>query len=349
MFHATHFLTFAQQDAPRPDEPIHDAWLAMIFGERHNLVPAFDFLCQPETAELGLQFAAAMGPYWDMEGPFAEGKQRLNRAIELAPPEPSVLKAHVLYWTSFLFDTAQDLEKGLLMAHACIAVADQIGAQNVKAAALQALAWVEESHEHWDIARELLERALDLWIELDNEYMQAVCLMLHGGIEYASGNLDRADAEEERAGEIFRRVGVLGWAAATTWYQGMFAVAAGQLDIAARKYDQSIHLWLQSDSSSRCFKPIVGLADVAAAIGDYAASARLLGASDELLSSAGAVLAPFDEPAHARAESASRRALGDAAFETLRLAGSLLTLDNWLADSSVIVEAARRFSATSTA
>ena len=70
-FHAEHFLAFASQDAPRPDEPIPIEWVARLATEHPNLIAAFDYLCVPETAEQSLQFAAAMGPYWHTRGPFS--------------------------------------------------------------------------------------------------------------------------------------------------------------------------------------------------------------------------------------------------------------------------------------
>jgi hypothetical protein len=52
----------------------------------------------------------------------------------------------------------------------------------------------------------------------------------------------------------------------------------------------------------------------------------------------------FDRPSYTRAESRSREALGSAAFDAHRNTGSLLSPDDWLAESSAIVEAARAIS-----
>ena len=95
-----------------------------------------------------------------------------------------------------------------------------------------------------------------------------------------------------------------------TWYQGMFAVADGRFDLAAVFYEQSLRTWMQSESSSRWFKPLVGLADVAAAHRTVSPlSARLLGAADEMMAVSGRVLMPFDKPGYERARDACQRAL----------------------------------------
>ena len=223
----------------------------------------------------------------------------------------------------------------------CVEFANQLGTPSDKAAALQAMAWVQEYHEHFDVARELLEHAMELWESVGNAPMHASCLMLHAGLEYARGDLERAKQEAAQAKVVFLEMGEIGWTSGITWYQGMFAMADGQLGQAAAFYEQSLRTWLQSDSSERWFKPLVGLADAGAAIGCFGEASRLLGAADELLAVAGGELMPFDKPGYQRAASRCRQALGDDGFETLHLAGTQLTRDAWLWEASEIVEAAR--------
>ena len=343
-FHATHFLAFAELGAAQLDEPINAPWVMAIFAERHNLVPAFDVLCRPGTAELALRFAAAMGPYWWLRGPFTEGSPRLLRAIALAPAEPSVVEMHARYWACFLLADALDLSTALDMAHAGRARAEQIGSAREHALALHALAWVEEHCEHWDAVRTLLNEELPQWIALDNAFMQAGCLSLLGGIEYADGNLAAAERCEQRAGALFEDIGQPRWAAATYWYQGMIAAAAGRPERAVEQYDRCLRIWLHEEDSLRRFKPLVGLADVAASVGEFERAARLTGASDELRRTVGVALMPTDTSAYERATAAARAALGEERYIALTEAGARLSPADWLAESSAILAIARRFS-----
>jgi tetratricopeptide (TPR) repeat protein len=290
-----------------------------------------------------------MGPYWHTRGPFSEWEPRLSRAFDLASPEPTIRKVHVLFWMSLILGASPDFPEALHAATRCIDMANQVGTTSDKAAAIQVMAWVQECHEHWEIARGLREQAIGLWTLVGNSYMHAICLLLNGGAAYALGDLDRAQREVEQAGEMFRALGNFDWQAAAAWHQGMFAVAGGRLDQAAAYYEQSLRTWMQSESSSRWYRPLVGLADIAAAMGQYTAAARLLGAADDMLIVGGRDLTVFDRPGYARAETCCRAALGSANFEEHRLAGSLLTPDGWLLDASDIVDAARRFSSSSTA
>ncbi len=341
VFHAEHFLGLASMDAPRPDKSASLAWVDRLSREHPNLLTAFDYLCTPATAAQGLQFAAALGPFWHARGPVSEGRQRLCRALDIASPAPTLLKADVLYWASIFLGSSGDLPEALLAASRYIDTANQVGTPVDQAAAIEAMAWVQECHEQWETARELREQAMAFWASVGNTDEYAICLALNAGASYALGDLDRAQREIEQAGAIFQTIGNLDWRAASEWYQGIFAVANGRLDLGAEHYEQCLRTWLQSESSSRWYRPLVGLADVAAAIGLFTTAARLLGAADDMLIVGGRELMPFDRPGYARAETRCRGALGDAVFETHRKDGTQMSPDDWLRNAGMIVSLAQ--------
>lgn len=340
-FHATHFLEFASRDAPRPFDQVSNAWIARLATEHANLISAFDFLSVPLSAEQSLQFAAAMGPYWHTRGPFSEWQVRLDRTLDIAAPEPTILKAHVLFWASLIRGISPEYQPALLAARQCIAVADQVGTLCDKAAALQVMAWVQECHEHWASALELREQAIEIWTLVGNSYMQAICLTHNAGIAYRLGDLDRARFEAEQAEALFRVLDNRDWIAGATWYLGLVAVARGRLDLGAVYYQRSLHAWLESESASRWYRPLVGIADVAAELGWFTAAARLLGSADAMIIAGGRSMTPFDRPGYERAETRCREALDRVEFESQRFTGTRMTPDDWLAEASVIVEAAR--------
>ncbi|MEZ4529999.1 MAG: helix-turn-helix domain-containing protein [Thermomicrobiales bacterium] len=343
-FHAEHFLALALQADELPFGLPPPGWVEQIDRERANIVQAFDYLCQPATAEQAVRFGVQMAWYWRNRGPMAEGQTRIARAIELAPEQPMIETAYLLFGAVYLIGPSSGYPEAARLAQATIDIAEQVGTTADKALALQSLAYVEEHYEHFDRAKALHEELLHIWESLDNTIMQALCLMLLGGLEYADGNLDRAQAMEERAVELFLQLGDVRNAAAATWYQGMFAYARNQLDVAAEKFDTSLRLWLEDDSERIWFKAFVGLADVASAIGLVEPAARLLGATEALLRVLGGELMPFDKPFAARAESACLRALEPGAFAALKEEGTVLTPDESLAESAAILAAARAFS-----
>jgi predicted ATPase len=345
-FHAEHFLDFAGREAPRTDELVNISWVARLSAEHPNLMQAFDTLCTPETADQGLRFAAALGGYWQINGPYSEAKPRLSRALALSSTEPSVPRMHTLHWMSWVLGISHDIQGTMLAADECLAIAEQIGTASDRAGALQALAWVQEDHELVDVARTRLEEALELWASVGNSTMQAACLMLHGGLEYLAGNLERAKREVRQARDGFHAIGDVGWSAGANLYEGFIAMAEGRLDLAAICYQQSLRDWIQSGSSARWFKPLIGLADVAAGAGEFEVAARLLGATDELLAVTGRVVMPFDKPGYARAIARCTEMLEPSDFDALRVAGRQMTPDDWLEATIAIVEAAASFATT---
>lgn len=344
LFHATHFLELASRGAPRPDEPVPVAWVSRLSTEHPNLLEAFDYLCVPETVEQSLRFAAAVGPYWSTRGPFSEWQSGLSRAIEHVSPEPTIVQTHVLYWLTMILGASPDFSAALQAANRCVEMADQVGTPSDRAAALHIRAWVHECHQHWEIAREQCDQAIELSITVGNTYMQAMCLMMKATSACALGELDHAQCEAEQAASMFRALDALDQCALIGCVLAMIAVARGELALAAAYCEESLRTWLSTETLTRWFRPLVGLAYVAAALGQFATAARLLGGADAMLIAGGRDLSQFDRPAYERAEARCREALGLAEFEEQRLAGSLLTPDAWLLEASYIVEAARRSS-----
>lgn len=340
-FHATHLLEFASQDAPLPYEQIPATWTRRLSMEHPNLIAAFDYLCAPETAEECLRFAAAMGPYWHTRGPFSEWQPRLGRAFDLASPEPTILKTHVLCWLTLIAGVSPDVSAALQTADRCLEMAVQVGTTSDRATAMQMMAWVHECHGNLEIARELREQAIELWISVGNTYMHAICLVLNAGVANLKGELDRASCEAEQANVMFRELESIDWLASSWHFLALISVAQGRFDLGAEQYLESLRWWIQSESTIRWYRPLVGLADVAASIGAFQIAARLLGAADAMLVAGERDLTIFDRPGYARAETLSRAALGVEEFDSYRSAGRLSSPDDWLAESGDILAAAR--------
>jgi DNA-binding CsgD family transcriptional regulator len=88
------------------------------------------------------------------------------------------------------------------------------------------------------------------------------------------------------------------------------------------------------------FKPLAGLAAVAAESGDAEMAAGLLGAVDDRLERVDAWLMPFDRPIYETAAIRARAALGDRAFADASRAGRDLTLEALQAEADAVVKVA---------
>jgi hypothetical protein len=104
-------------------------------------------------------------------------------------------------------------------------------------------------------------------------------------------------------------------------------------------YEQSLRFWLEDDIPSGEFKAMIGLADVAAAVGLHEHAARLLGAADQILETTDGALMSFDLPGYERASATSHAALGAALFAARHEEGRRLLPEELLTEAGSIVAA----------
>ncbi len=339
--HAAYYLALAEEAVlePFPGNPVIDP--DCLTADHDNLRVAFDYLCQPGSAEECLRLAAACAPYWYVRGHVREGWARLNRALAI-PSAPTAAKGHVLNWAAQFAITTGNIQEASPFGEEARAVWDTVGNSRGRASALYSLAMIEEIQLHWEAAAKLYDRVLTAWRELDEPFLLARSLALRAGVAFGQGDLERAVAQQEAARDIFRDLGDRRWIGLTTWYLGMFAAAERRFSDAARYYRDSLRFLLDASDFVWLFKPLTGLAEVAAAIGRPEIAAWLLGAVDGLLDSTGARLLPFDRPIYERAESAARMALGEDGFEATAQASRDGTPEDWLATADAVVSAAEQ-------
>jgi DNA-binding CsgD family transcriptional regulator/tetratricopeptide (TPR) repeat protein len=338
--HADYYLALAEGAVlePFPGNPVVDP--DCLTADHDNLRVAFDYLCQPESAEACLRLAAAFAPYWYVRGHVREGWTRLNRALAVPESTPTTAKGHILNWAGQFAITTGNLQAAALFGQQGLAVWDIVDDPRGRASALYALAMVEEIQLHWEAAADLYDRVLAAWRELDEPFLLARSLALRAGVAFGLGDIERASAQEDEARDIFRGLGDRRWVGLTTWYLGMFAAAQRRFPDAARHYRDSLRALVEAGDFIWLFKPLTGLAEVAAEIGRPETAAGLLGAVDGLLHHTGARLLAFDRPIYERAESAARTALGEDGFGAKSRASRDGTPEDWLAAADAVVTAA---------
>ena len=338
--HAAFFLAFAERTTPEtlPGDPA--AAFDLLAADHDNLRAAFDGLCDASTAGACLRLAAACAPYWYARGHVREGWERLHRALAIAGPIPTPARGHVLNYLGQLAITTGNLRAASAFGHEGLAVWDAVGDPGGRASALHVLAMVEEHHLRWDTAAELFEELIETWRRLEEPFHLGRAVALRAGVAYGQGDVDQAIALEEEAGALFRELGHRRWVGLTDWYLGMFASSQRRFAEAARRYRDSLRSLIEAGDSVWLFKPVAGLAAVAAQCDRPDAAARLLGAVDELLRRTGARLLPFDRPIYEQAAAGAQGALGAAEFAAIRREGRDLTLEDLRDEAETIVSAA---------
>jgi predicted ATPase/DNA-binding CsgD family transcriptional regulator len=322
-----------------------------------NVRVALDWLVETEKAEASVRLASACIPFWQSRGYLREAQVRLDQALALPGEVPAPVRAQALLMAASTAIAMGNLEAASIHARIALTLWETLGNSRGQAYALHQLGVVAENHLNWEQATTWYEAALETWRRLDDRIWVGTTLSLLGGIAYGKGQLDRAIALEEDAFALLHAAGDFEWAAVTEWYLGLFASSRRQVPEAARHYQSSLATLMHIGEAALQFKPLAGLAAVAAECGRFESAARLLGAVDRLLRQGGGHLFPFDRPGYEQAERAAGVELGSEQFNAAHAAGSALTVQELLAEADAIVTAAeeaaraprRRGAATSSA
>lgn len=155
-------------------------------------------------------------------------------------------------------------------------------------------------------------------------------LVMLGSLAFGQGDLRKARSAEVEALSIFRNMGNGRWEGLSLWYLAMFDAAEHRRREAARTYRESLLAFTGAGDSALVYKPLVGLAAIAAEIGRPNIAAWILGSADEQLRRFGSHLFPFDRPAHERAGELSLRELGEAQFTAAHEYGQTLDSRAWI-------------------
>jgi predicted ATPase/DNA-binding CsgD family transcriptional regulator len=337
--HAAYFLAFAEAQTPGPLTSVDADWLKRLDADHDNLRAAFDWLSAQEMSEACLRLAVACAPYWGLREHRWEGRARLDRALALAGPEPTVLRGRALHFACAAALVTRDLEAAASLAHEGLAVANSVGDLRDRAVALQFAGWAEEIAWRLDAAAEFYHAALAAWREVGDPVDVARVLVGLVGVTFGRGDLTRARALTEEAAAIFRDAGHSDWVAATEWYLGLIAASERRLVEGARHYADALHLAVAVDDAHLQAQVLVALAAIAVEVAPTDVAARLLGAADAQLERSGGELFPFAQSLVARAEDGIGAALGDAGLAA-RAAGRALNQDDVRAGADSVIAAA---------
>jgi predicted ATPase/DNA-binding CsgD family transcriptional regulator len=317
--------------------------------EHGNVRVALDWLVECGRGEDCLRLTTACAPFWESYGRLREAQTQLDRALAVAGVEPTPVRAQALHMASNVAFSMGQLDVASGRAREALAIWQALEDERGQALALHSLALVEENNLNWQIATEMFEATLEIWRRLDEPVCVGTTLAMLGGIAYGQGQIGRAVTLEEEAFSLLHAARDFTFAAVAVWYLGLFAAARGELLEAARRYRSSLVALAEVDDAEWLFKPLVGLAGLAAQCQHFESSARLLGAVDRMLFRTGGHLFPFDRLAYEQAETAARAALGEERFAHVHGAGGNLAVDDLLTEADTVVaatevaeEAARR-------
>jgi non-specific serine/threonine protein kinase len=333
--HAAYFAALGEGGYPNnfgPFTGIDDRFLHLE-AEQANVRAAFASLADAGDAEGVLRLAGALAVFWQHRMHLREARYWLEWGLEHNPESPTGLRGRALRGLSLIRACQGDHEQSMLLARSALAIAERIDDPGLAALAAHRIGNQALNQRHWEEAALQLENALGLWRALGAWPEEAMVLQMLGEVAYGMGDRALSARRAEEALPRFRAIGHSNGAAMTLCL--LARLARDQRDdlAAAAIYHDALQLWAGIRDRWYIWQAFAGLAELASAYGPASSAATLLGSIDALAEEAGA---PISSPVRDRAVAASRAALGDAQFTTLRNTGRQLSLEEMVAVAAAI-------------
>jgi DNA-binding CsgD family transcriptional regulator len=293
--HAAYFLALAEEREPFLPIPGDAKWIARLAPEHGNARLALAWLDDRGERERLLRLAVALYEFWVVRGLYAEGRRWLGRALAQAGAAAVTLRARALSYSGTLALFQNDLDSAGALYGEELFLARQTGDDYRIAEALIDLGLLARHRGAYERATELTEEAAALSIRLTDEVPAATPLAGQslanlGGIALAQGDLDLAAVRYEEALARLRSSGYPWGLCDALTGLGGIAYCRGDVPAAAALLSESLDVAWQQKNLLQVESALLGLVGVAEASGRPEQAARLLGAAEAIAEALGALL-----------------------------------------------------------
>lgn len=333
--HARYFLNLSERSIEELRGPDQLQWIARLDAERDNMRAALTHLLdgathgRPESGELALRLAAALGFYWYKTGSVKEGSAWLERALAAAPDAPDLDRGRALHLLGVLIAEHGEPKRGLVHCEASCELFRSAGDLAWVARSLNSQGGISRDLCDFERAERMFEESAVLRRQLgDVGAALAVVLGNLAMVALDRRDLPRARRFGEESLELARNSDQ--WVYAAT-LQLLADVAVAERDIVrALDYLRQAVPALRSLGEYRLIECLDSFAGLAALLGNPGAAARLVGAAEAALEELGAQIVPADARLREWRIAGAREAMGAPGFEAARLEGRALRLEEAL-------------------
>ncbi len=206
---ATYYLALAEQAEPEYAGAEQVTWLQRLEREHENLrgVLQWSLMYGEEKRDMtiALRLGVALRTFWDVHGPFREGRIFLERTLAVRDGVALSLQAKALFAAANLAFLQSDFDQAEAYCQESLGLFRELGERSGMAYALYLLAWIAKDDITIDIA--LAEEALALFRELGNKryiawsiYILAYLDFLRGAYQNASRLIEESLALHQELG-----------------------------------------------------------------------------------------------------------------------------------------------------
>ena len=217
--HAEYYAEVAERadEQLRGSGPAHLAALDRLEAEYDNMRAALAWSLQTpaaglvpgsaERAAIGLRLVQALAYFWYRHGYLLEGRQWLERAIDLAGEDGGAPLAQLAHGLGVLLQQLGEPQAARAVLERSLAIWRDLGDRDQQARELNSLGITDHHVGNVDAARSLLEQSAAISREVGSDTRLAAALTNLGQLESEAGNFDRATEVLQEALAIDRKHG----------------------------------------------------------------------------------------------------------------------------------------------
>ncbi|MFD6315932.1 LuxR C-terminal-related transcriptional regulator [Streptomyces nigra] len=289
--HLDCYARLAKEDAKQWFGPRQHEWHRIALSDRANLRAALTFcLNEPDLVQVGLKMAGNLWCYWAPGGFMAEGRQWLERLLELDERETKA-RGEALWVCSWIASHQGDSDSAVKYAEAARRIAEHLRDTRIETYAMQAHAVADLSRGDAD---EAIPRCQEAWNRhrTHGEFTSpaAMALVQLSLLHCSKGNIEEAAAKSRECLGITREHG-------ESWTHSWALVSLGLTLFLGADLKKSMEKLLAAVAIKAKFGDLFGLAMaieflswVCSAEGKHQEAAKLFGALESLWAFTGVTL-----------------------------------------------------------
>jgi non-specific serine/threonine protein kinase len=231
-------------------------------------------LQNPSSAETRVDWAAALGGFWFMQGHFSEFREWLAHVS--SDPRPTRSWARVSLIRANIAAATGDVQEAVVWIERALSIAHEVGDQRQVHRASANLGRIARLVGDYSRATGILQEAIASSRQSGDQLREALALLHFGWVAYATGDLTAALDRCEATLSIVQRFDDAKLSAQTTYLHGQVMRAQGDLRAAQAHYETALRLARETSSPDVEVQALIGLGQTAYARGDLDQSHGLL-------------------------------------------------------------------------
>jgi predicted ATPase/DNA-binding SARP family transcriptional activator len=216
-------------------------WLDRLEREHQNIRAASDRSLERNESEPYVRLCASMGPFWCARGLFAEGRDRLQRALD-AYTEPDRNRAQAVMWAGILARYQGDNEAARALGEESLELYEGLNDRLGKAHALDALAALDLAADDYDNAAIHATNSLSLYEDAQCVWGSAVSKYRLGLIRSSQGDSVAAHSLAQEALATSMATGDTRQIAYCHQLLGLVTLQIGDTSTAKSQFERSLRL-----------------------------------------------------------------------------------------------------------